>query len=423
MTCWSLIALVALLPSVHYGDIVDEHDDQHVYRHHSEYGWRKLYELIRYKLYGAWMLKDRSLDRLSVILMHAISVVLVENIFGILPAILWATSPMTLFVGVWRNGRRYTLANIIALSMAALGLLGILLYPLMRFAQVGGITAGLMYAVTGHWWISAGCVLISLAFMKDFKHHYKSRSKKQPRMLYTFHRAKIIPFFKTLAFYFYRLLVPRLAFMYEDWFQSYGVDKDSTRGFFKKDEWFYGGIICALVVVAGVWFEATRFASWWFIIFFLPYSNIVTNHQHNNLRYAVLPGIGFYAALSAVIPWWMFIPLIAGNFICMVWSMRQFTNDVELYNFHFNHSPRSVAPYFIVGQHCVKSGDAAQAEHLAKAGLKHSPNHYGLLTVLAHIGNAGRDHVLKRMEFLKREQIFRRQKFLNGQLNQLKNLK
>src|SRR5574343_1050734 len=222
MTCWSLIPLAALLPSVHYGDIVDEHSTQHGYRHHSMYkvdNWKTLFALIQYKTYGAWMFKDRSVDRLSVILMHGIAVVLIENVFGVLPAILWATSPMTLFVGLWRNGRRYTLANIVAVSMAALGPWGILLYPLMRFAQVGGITAGLMYAVTGHWWISAGCVLISLVFINDFKAHYRNRSRKQPRVLYTFHRAKVIPFFKTLAFYFYRLLVPRLVFMYEDWFQ------------------------------------------------------------------------------------------------------------------------------------------------------------------------------------------------------------
>lgn len=426
MTCWSLIPLAALLPSVHYGDIVDEHRDQKDYR--SSRLWypmtfERLINLISYKLYGAWMFKDRWLDRISIILMHGISVVLVENLFGLVPAILWATSPMTLFVGLWRNGRRYTLANIIALSMVALGPWGILLYPLMRFAQVGGITAGFMYIITTNWWISLGCAIFAVLFINEFKRHYRNRSKKMPRMLYIFHRAKVIPFFKTLSFYFYRLLVPRLVFMYEDWFQSYGVDKNSTRKFFKKDGWFYGGIVCALLCLAGLWYEGTRFATWWFIIFFIPYSNIVTNHQHNNLRYAVLPGIGFYAALSAVLPWCMFIPLIAGNFICLVWSMRQFTNDIELYNFHFNHSPRSVAPYFIVGQHCVKSGDAAQAENLAKAGLKHSPNHYGLLTVLAHIGIKERDEVLKRMESLIPEQIFKRKKFLNDQLTQLKNLK
>lgn len=422
----SLIPLIAYLPSIYYGDIVDEHIDQRKYRDIKVWfpiDMIRLNSMIHEKLYGAWTFKERWLDRLSIILMHALVVLLVECKFGLIPALLFATAPMSLFVGLWRNGRRYTLANIVAVLMAIIGPWGLLIYPAMRYAQVGGTTAALMYLSTGNPMPSIICVVLAVFNIKALKRRYRGRSRKQPRFLYTFHRAKVVLFFKTLAYFFYRLIVPRPVFMYEDWFQSYGVDKEQTRGFFKKDGWFYAGILCALLCLAGLWYEGTRFATWWFIIFFVPYSNVVTNHQHNHTRYMVLPGIGFYAAVSSVLPWWCFVPVIGANFCYTIMSMRQFIDDASLYNFHFDHSPKSIAPYFIVSQHCVKSGDAKQAENIAQAGLKHSPKHYGLHIVLAHIENGFRKQVIERMELMKHDQIFQRKRYLNDQLNRLKNLK
>jgi hypothetical protein len=426
MTAWSLIALVASLSSIHYGDIVDEHRDQKDFMHYKQFlplTPMNIFYLIHSKVYGAWLFNNPIGDRLSLIFVHAVVVFMIENIFGLIPALLFATSPASLFVGVWRNGRRYSLSNLIALSMVAIGPVGVLLYPLTIFTHIGGVPSIFLYLFTPYWYLS-GFSIIGIFFWNwRFKRVYTSKKKKMPRNLYLFHRAKVIPFFKTMAYFFYRAFVPQFVFMYESWFQSYGVDKEQTRKMFAKDSWFYGGIICSLFVIAGIIYPPTRNTSWWFLIFFMPYSNLVTNHQHNNLRYAVLPMIGLYAAAATIFPWWIFVPTIVGNFACYVMSMRQFVNDIELYNFHFKYSPKSIAPYFIVGQHCVKTGDANQAEHMAKSGLKMNPNHYGLLMVLAHIGNSARDGVLKKMESLKRDQIFKRQKALNIQLNELKNLK
>lgn len=407
-----LILFVFLIPSIHFKEIVDEQLGQRQFSKFSVKNWKSptmIYKSILAKIYGAWMFKTREMDRLSIILLHLGVVWLIDHVFGFKVALLWSSMPMTLFVGMWRNGRRYNLSVLLVLLVQ---MYGVVMYPLVAFTQVSAVPAILL---TPFW---AFAPLFYWPLRTKIK-LYGLRVKGRARIQKVFRWFKLIGMVKTLSYFVYRTLVPQRIFMYESWFQSYGSHKVATREFFKKDKWFYSGFVLVLLLICGLFYEPTRLGCWWFLIFYAPFSNVVTAFQHNNTRYMILPAIGLWIVLAQVMPLWLCCVYASFQFMYMAMSVRMFMGNEEFYNYHFDHSPRSIAPYYIMAKHFASRGNYKEALAMLRRLFDLVPYHFGGLLLLLGMPVDDKNNLAKKALEELSNQTFSNRKELKSQIKNL----
>lgn len=373
-----LIILIALLPTLRYGDIVDEpYQENHpkVLRFSS---LRQFCRDLRWKLYGSYTFRNRVVDRLFAIFLHLTTVYMVWWVFDLKTAMMWGVCPACIWVSVWRNGRRYQLSNMIALGILGVRPWGMVLYPLIWFTQASALPSFVLYVITGQWIISAGMTLLCALVFTGFWPTYKSRLRKKPNAIKRFYNQKLMVATRTLGYYVWKFLVPQREFMYPVFLQGYGTDSRETLKAFKADKWFYFGLLALVLMTAGLFYAPTQIGCFWFLLFMAPYSNLITLHQPNNTRYAILPAIGLYAAVSQLLPIWFVVGwLVAAlGYFCL--SMVQCKSQEDLFQYHFDHCPDSITPYIVMGRHYLKIGRDVEALRVIQAGLDRHPESWGL---------------------------------------------
>ncbi len=264
-------------------------------------------------------------------------------------------------------------------------------------------------------------MLVPLAW-DHFGIQYKFRKGLRPDLYTKVRPEKVIVVIKTLGYFVYNTIVPQRAFMYSGFMQQLGSTTYGTRRALKKDKMFWFGFVCLLSLPLLVWNEPTRFGAFWFVLFFIPYSNIIILHQFNNVRYALLPAIGIYYMMAAVLPWQGLLVFTALNVTKLIVSMEQFMCDEFMYRYHFDHRPKTIAPYLIMGKHYVSQGQHSPAIEVLREGLKHHPRHWGMMLILSACGTSDQGHILKRLEVEMPCQTFATQEKLRQDLDHMKGM-
>jgi hypothetical protein len=280
--------------------------------------------------------------------------------------------------------------------------------------------AFLIYLMTDYWPLCVIMVLSLIPMWRWIKHRALGRLDTRPRFQRRFLKFKSVLALKTLAFYTYKILIPQKEFMYQTFVQSYGTDIRETRKALKFDKWAYGGLFILALLIYCLFIPSLNVGAWWYLIFCLPYLNLITWHQHNNTRYAVLPSIGLFYVVSYYLPLWAVMIWAVLFYVKFVMSMRQYTCGTELMQHHFDDNPDAIGPYVASTRHFIQQGDRQQALHIVSVGLSKHPESYGLWHLYCACGPSNWRDAVKKMEELLPYQTFKAKKDIRNGLEKMK---
>lgn len=226
------------------------------------------------------------------------------NTISFIAALLFSFNPTNNQGSVWISGRSY--AN------AALGMTWAFAIPLVAPAFLfmvthynAGLPSFLFFASTGNFIMAAVCVVFILIQFNKIK---KNVTDKMNMEMFKEDKAikpqKIILALKTFGFYTTLYIIPFRNTFYHSYLQSLS-GSGIARGYTINDRFFWLGLSYILgagyfLYINGLNHIGSMGIIWW-VVFILPFLNILRMQQEISERYTYLPGVGLSLLLASQI--------------------------------------------------------------------------------------------------------------------------
>lgn len=342
------------------------------------------------KLYGAGTFKDERIDHAFTIVLHTIASVLIYVAFGsnyisFLGALLYSIHPANNQTAVWLNGRRYLVNVILVLLIWICKPIGILLYALTPLFQVSAVAAPLLYLLTDYWYVSLTCLIFPLLFGKFIINKFFSRfsDKLKGSEMTRISPQKAILMVKTFGYYFWHIVFPLKVSFYPDFYQTFGITKTGNKETFSIDYKFWFGVLAIVASATLAFFYP--FYMFWFVVFILPFCNLVTITQLVADRYTAIASIGLLMAIASALSGhiWLFA-LLAGMYAVKAFSAQNMYRNIDdFYLYHIYNSPKSILPIIYYSKACIGGGMLYHAYVALRRGLIYQPKDMRLFLMLA----------------------------------------
>ena len=241
-----------------------------------------------------------------VMIIHNLNCILIYLAFGsnkvsFLAALLFAIHPVaTQGSSVWLSGKPYSLSLMLTLCMFWLKPFAPIFYFFALSLGAQAITAPMAF-IKSPWWPMMLIIPITILIRRKLVFSY---GKTKYAGIAAFRKpiiwSNIILMFKTIGYYFMLCLYPTSLGVHHPYLETYGLTKEETKHWLQLDRFFALGVVLAYIVAINFFWNYNQavFGLFWFFIFILPWSNIITIHMFISERYAVIALVGYCWMLS-----------------------------------------------------------------------------------------------------------------------------
>jgi len=239
--------------------------------------------------------------------LQAITASLVYIAFGandvsFLTAILFSFCPANNQVSVWISGRWYMLVTILLL-LCMLFSYASPLFILVASTHPAGFFSSLVFLGSKWWYLALLCPLAvwyrfkTIKFMVDRKRKVEA-VEEDKRMDIN----RVVVAIKTYGFYATLCLIPLKLTFYHSFMQSMAGNIIMRKIAYKKDHWFYIGLVLAGYLIYSFWhWSPIGWGVLWYTIAIAPYLNIYRCQQEIAERYLYIGSVGLLYSFAQVL--------------------------------------------------------------------------------------------------------------------------
>ena len=298
----SLIVLLSYFKAIKYGHYVIDDEDVSNAKLEPKNKWQKLWWQIMGRKYS-----DPQAEHLITTVIHLINCLLVYYAFGhnnisFLTALLFAVNPAGSQGSVWLSGKGYSIS-------AGLTLLVYWLFPpiyfLTSYFSFNALLAPFLF-IKGQWWWCF-MILVYWKLAKGERGVALERLENSTGKGRNLTIEKFIISVKTIGYYFCLALFPVRLGIYHTFLYTYSLTEKDNKYWERLDKFFWIGCVFLISFIYAWFFHYSKavFGLYWFLLFIIQWSNIITLNQSVAERYIYLPLMGMMYFLVNMI---MMIP-------------------------------------------------------------------------------------------------------------------
>ena len=321
---------------------------------------------------------------------HALNVWLVYLIWGFVPAILFAFSPVSVPCTAWITGGYYAVTTLFTLTAYFFltnypGFIGIALSSIFFTAALGSTITCLgfpfIFLIFNHWGLFLFWPVMMYLNGRRFSKGYAIRNMgKQDH----FGIHKIPVMIKTVAYYIYKTVFPyRMAF-FQHFGEDYVRDEKCKKDMSSFDKWFWISVFSIILFIVIGW-QFSPFGVIWFLFLISPFSQFKVLGQFVAERYMYLPSIGWYLILgSALAPYPVLLWLVVGLYVLRSHTYIPAYERIEsLYESGIKNHPDCLANYANLGERYIHTGRLLEGKNILKKGIDLDPENFLCYTNMA----------------------------------------
>ena len=259
------------------------------------------WQLFSWHLMGAQYTHFK-LAHLQTLTIHTINSILIFKAFGsnnhsLVMALLFAIHPVaTQGSSVWLSGKGYGVATALVLLMKWLVWTAPFSYFATFFFATNGFLAPAMYLGTAYWWLIILIPILTISKWEALKAASEMKWTIISQSRNPICWDNVVLFFKTIGYYFWMCVFPTKLGVHHTYLSTYGLTKQETKQWMKLDAYFFLGIALTAML-----FITHNYGLFWFFLFLLQWSNIVTIHMFIAERYCTIALIGVLYVISQII--------------------------------------------------------------------------------------------------------------------------
>jgi len=376
------VCLAVYSQSWNYGPVVDDIGNREKYKLRPSVHYSNSFlARIRRRLNGQAPFENIYLDRAITVVIHTAVCLLMFEAFGSLVAsLLFAVNVSNNQVSLWLNGKRYGINAILCLLAFIFAPVGILFWFITPWFQASAVVFPILLAVKGYWYFAIVPPLALVVGGGYLRKWMDGRASMVKLELKTWNYHKIPFILKTIAFYFFRGLIPFVPVMYITYLKHYGLIKKHSDEAYRFDLPALVGLLLVLGIPYLYLLNPTLFFGllWW-LVMSTVYSNWTSITVIFAERYCYLPNIGLMFCLAKVLEIihpsaWL---LVFGIYLARLISYMPMYKDIETYlKHHTDTDPTHDCAWNIRIQNALFAGDILLAQrHVDEAisYIKDSP--------------------------------------------------
>ena len=334
--------------------------------------------------------RRRWIDGALAIFIHSINVWIVYLLFGWLPALLFAFSPISVPGTAWATGNYYAVTTLFTLTSYFFlhtypNIVGAGLASLFFTAALGSTITCLgfpfIFLIFNHWGLVLFWPVVTYLRGKRFLKGYAIRNMgKQDK----FNLKKLPVMTKTVAYYIYKTVFPyRMAF-FQHFGEDYVRDEKCRKQMESLNKWFWISLVSILVFVAIGW-QFSSLGVIWFLFLIGPFSQFKVLGQFVAERYMYLPSIGWYLILgNALAPYPVLLWAVVGLYILRSHFYIPAYEKIEsLYEDGIRNHPECLANYANIGERYIHMGRLLEGRNILKKGIELDPDNFLCYTNMA----------------------------------------
>ena len=334
--------------------------------------------------YGVGSIINKYLDRLLHMSLFCAICLLINHLWGLAPALLYATNPINNQIAMWQNGRRYSMVILICL----LGLTtpwALPLYLYVPYLQVTGLPFVLVLAHKYVWFVPFIALGGWVAWNTSIKSFIRSRLPKiQQKERTVFNKNKLVFAIKSLGFYIVNSIVPTTKLMYYPKFEGFSLTNQYTEQIYSLNRDFWLSIV-TLVAVTWVAISTGNLTYWlYYLILIFPWLNWITVTQTLTDRYASISTVFLCVILGNILPLEALMPLLFMYTVATVKQNRMYSSLESFFDFHLYNSKSLDALYFYA-VNLILNGHFVDAFVILKNGLVEYPTDYRLNLLMCQV--------------------------------------
>ena len=313
---------------------------------------------------------------LFLIITHALNVWLVYMLWGWVPAILFAFSPISVPATAWLTGGYYAVTALLSLTAYFFiqlypNFVGVIIASLFFTASLGSTITCLGLPFTFLIFNPWGLFLFwpTLMYLKGrrFSRGYQIRDMgKQDK--FGIHKLPVMV--KTVAYYIYKQIFPyRLAF-FQHFGEDYVRDKECRDYMESLNKWFWISLASIIVFVVIGW-QFSPIGVVWFLFLIGPFSQFKVLGQFVAERYMYLPSIGWYLILgNALAPYPILLWVVIGLYVLRSHFYIPAYEKIEsLYEDGIRNHPECLANYANLGERYIHIGRLLDGRDVLQKGI------------------------------------------------------
>lgn len=311
-----------------------------------------------------------------LLFIHSVNVAIVYSLWGWVPALLFAFSPLSVCGTAWATGGYYSVTTLFTLTAYFFfthypGLVGCGLASIFFAAALGSTITCLgfpfLFLIFNHWGLIFFWPLLMYLKGRRFTTGYKIRDMGKSD---SFYLKKIPVMIKTVAYYIHMVVFPyRLAF-FRQFGEDYVNDKKKRQELEAMDGWFW--LSCASILLfAAIGWAFSPLGTVWFLFLIAPFSQFKVLGQFVAERYIYLPAIGWYLILgSALAPYPFLLALVVGLYLLRSHFYIPTYSCIEsLYEDGLRNEPQCMANYANLGERYIHTGRLLEGKAILSKGL------------------------------------------------------
>ena len=337
-------------------------------------------------------------EHLITTIIHTINCCLIYWLFGcnnisLLTALLFALNPVNNQCSIWLSGKPYSLSTMaMLLGLCILPSLPIF-YAFSLWFSANTIMLPILFTFKQpHWYILA-LPILGIFFSWRIRRTIKRRYDSAPTEAIKFSINKLIIFFKTLGYYFVLCLFPVKIGMFHSYLNSYSMNEEANKKWYKIDIYFIIGLLLTCIVIANLFLKFTpqAYGLLWFFIFSIQYCNILLLNHPITERYIYLANIGlmYLLALSIISTPFMWIFLTAYA-IRLFYFTPAYKNMISYWKSNIENFPDVALGYNQYALALNAYGNGGSALDSLVSGVQYEPRdfkvNYNLANMLIQSG-------------------------------------
>ena len=320
---------------------------------------------------------------LFLIITHSLNVFVVYLLWGWVPAILFAFSPLSVPGTAWITGGYYAVTTFFTLVSYYFitvyhNFIGSLIGTIFFTAALGSTITCIGFPFLFLFSNPLGLfTLWPLAFYlkgRRFTKGYKIRDMgKQDK----FSIKKIPVMTKVVAYYLYKIVFPyRLAFFHK-FGESYSNDENIRKQMNSVDKWFWISFSSILLFI-GIGWQFSPIGVLWFLCLIGPFCQFKVLGQFVAERYIYLPSIGWYVILGNALAAY---PILLWT-VVILYAIRThfyipaYEKIESLYESGIRNIPDCLANYANLGERYIHVGRLLDGKDILQRGLDIEPENF-----------------------------------------------
>ena len=321
---------------------------------------------------------------------HALNVWLVYLLWGWVPAVLFAFSPISVPATAWITGGYYSVTALFTLTSYFFlttypGLIGAVLGSIFFTAALGSTITCLgfpfIFLIFNHWGLVFFWPVITYLRGRRFLKGYAIRNMgKQDR--FTLRKLPVMT--KTVAYYIFKTIFPYRLSFFQHFGEDYVRDEKCRKYMEAIDKWFWISIVSIILFIAIGW-QFSPLGVIWFLFLIGPFSQFKVLGQFVAERYMYLPSIGWYLILgNALTPYPILLWSVVALYVLRSHFYIPAYEKIEsLYEDGIRNHPECLANYANLGERYIHTGRLLEGKSILQKGIDLDPENFLCYTNMA----------------------------------------